>query len=175
MRVARKNDTRVAQNRYQFTNRPRFFICWIMSNETERSFEKWGEAARGGFQVLPDILLKKQVELGLSPMDMMVLINVAMHWWYAGQRPFPRSTTIATRMGVDPRTVQRSLRKLVDLKLMERVKETDSEGKERTVCDLSGLVQRLQSYVANDKDYQARTTRVSNPDRVPTPINKIAL
>ena len=33
---------------------------------TERAVEKWGDAAEAGFQTLPDILLKKQIELGLS-------------------------------------------------------------------------------------------------------------
>ena len=55
----------------------------------QRSVEKWGEAGKGGFQLLPDILFKKQVELGLSPTDMLVLMNLTMHWWYAHQRPFP--------------------------------------------------------------------------------------
>ena len=58
---------------------------------SERSSEKWGDAGIAGFQVLPDILLKKQVELGLSPTDMLVLINILMHWWYHDKRPFPRN------------------------------------------------------------------------------------
>ena len=61
----------------------------------QRSVEKWGEAGKGGFQLLPDILFKKQVELGLSPTDMLVLMNLTMHWWYAHQRPFPPTSTIA--------------------------------------------------------------------------------
>jgi len=45
---------------------------------TERAVEKWEDAAEAGFQTLPDILLRKQVELGLSPTDMLVLINITM-------------------------------------------------------------------------------------------------
>jgi predicted transcriptional regulator len=125
----------------------------------QRSVEKWGEAARGGFQTLPDILLKKQVELGLSAMDMMVLINITMHWWYANQRPFPRTGTIATRMGVDQRTVQRSLRKLTELGLVKRVTETTTDGTERVVCDLSGLTAQLEKYVVADPNYRIRQQR----------------
>jgi predicted transcriptional regulator len=123
----------------------------------QRSIEKWGEAAKGGFQILPDILLKKQVDLGLLPLDVLVLINVAMHWWYADQKPFPRTTTIAARMGVEPRTVQRSMKKLIDLQLITRQKELMPDGTERVVVDLSGLVTRLEQYVRSDADYIART------------------
>lgn len=129
----------------------------------ERSVEKWGEAAIGGFQIMPDILLKKQVELGLSAMDMMVLLNITMHWWYAQQRPFPRVSTISARIGVDDRTVQRSLRKLTDLGLMTRTTDKAPDGSDRTVCDLSGLVARLELFVKSDRDYVIRKSRAGKP------------
>lgn len=129
------------------------------TNGDRRSIEKWGEAAIGGFQVVPDILLKKQVELGLSNNDMIVLLNITMHWWYASQRPFPRISTIAARIGKDERTVQRSMRKLTDLRLLERVIEKQPDGTDRTVCDFSGLIARLEQYVLADRDYMLRKER----------------
>lgn len=121
-----------------------------------RTADKWRQAGEAGFQMLPDILLKKQVELGLSPTDMLVLLNITMHWWYPEQRPFPRTTTIAKRMGVDDRTVQRSMRKLTALGLLEKEKETAEDGTPREVCDLGGLVERLSAYAVRDTDYQVR-------------------
>lgn len=108
-----------------------------------RAFDKWGDAASAGFQLVPDLLLKNQAKLELSHTDLVVLLNVLMHWWYAEQRPFPRSTTIAARMDVQPRTVQRCLAKLDELGLVKRVTETLFDGEEREVCDPSGLKQRL--------------------------------
>ena len=122
----------------------------------QRSMAKWGEAGRA-FQLLPDILLKKQVELGLTATDMLVLINITMHWWYADKKPFPRTSTIAARMGIEPRTVQRTLKKLSELGLVQRRPETAEDGTARMVCDLSGLVARLEKYVEFDRDYQIRT------------------
>lgn len=122
-----------------------------------RTQNKWQHAAHSGFQMVPDILLKKQVELGLSATDMLVLMNITMHWWYAEQRPFPRTTTIARRMGVDERTVQRSMRKLIGLGLLEKEKEVTFSGTQRDVCDLSGLVERLGAYAVRDPDYRVRT------------------
>jgi hypothetical protein len=108
-----------------------------------RAFDKWGEAASAGFQLVPDLLLQNQAKLELTPTDIIVLLNVLMHWWYLEQRPFPRSTTIAARMDVQPRTVQRCLARLDELGLIKRVTETLPDGEERQVCDPSGLKQRL--------------------------------
>lgn len=79
-----------------------------------RPAEKWGIAATPGWQPLPDVLLHNQAKLGLSPTDMLVLVNVLSHWWYVEEKPFPRVTTIAKRMNVTTRTVQRSLQKIID-------------------------------------------------------------
>ncbi len=47
------------------------------------SREKWGDAIDAGFQVLPDALLKYQFALELTPIDLVVVINLTLHWWYA--------------------------------------------------------------------------------------------
>lgn len=59
-------------------------------------------------------------------------------------------------MGVETRTVQRSFKKLTELGPLTRVTQTDDAGEERIVCDLSGLVGRLEHYVLGDPDYQVR-------------------
>lgn len=133
-----------------------------MSNrqsETQRVMAKWGEAAVGGFQAVPDVLLKNQDKLGLSPTELVVLLNITMHWWYPTQRPFPRSTTIAKRMGVDTRTIQRALARLQELKLLAKVKEPEGESGEREVCDLNGLVLALSGLAKDDPDYNYRRSR----------------
>ncbi|KIT14719.1 helix-turn-helix domain-containing protein [Jannaschia aquimarina] len=127
--------------------------------KTQKAAEKWGDAAEAGFQTLPDILLKKQVELGLSATDMLVLMNITMHWWYQEQRPFPRTKTIADRMGCDSRTVQRSLRKMTDLGLITRMSETDERGDIRYVVDLENLVAKLSKFARTDEAFLARQRR----------------
>jgi DNA-binding MarR family transcriptional regulator len=79
-----------------------------------------GEAAQAGFQAVPDLLLKHQESLNLNPTELVVLLNVLMHWWYRDQKPFPRPTTIARRMGSTVRTVQRAITKLQREGLVER-------------------------------------------------------
>ena len=114
-------------------------------------YAKYGEASVAGFQAVPDVLLKNQAALDLTATDLVVLLNVLMHWWYPAQKPFPRSTTISKRMGVSTRTVQRALHQLEDKGLLVRVEED-----ERTVLDPTPLVNKLSEYALSDTDYQIR-------------------
>ena len=70
------------------------------------------EVIRAGYQVVPDVLVRYQGRLGLSPTDVCVLLNLGAHWWYPESQPSPRSQTIAHRMNVHVRMVQRSLSSL---------------------------------------------------------------
>src|SRR5258708_16639105 len=66
---------------------------------------KWGAAISGGlngYQLVPDVLLRKQTELKLDATDIVILLNFCMHWWESepGKMPHPRPVTIAKRMGI---------------------------------------------------------------------------
>ena len=52
---------------------------------------------------------------------MLVLTNLLAHWWDPVRAVYPRSTTIAQRMGVTKRTVQRSTQKMIRAGLIERL------------------------------------------------------
>ena len=116
-------------------------------------YAKYREAAVAGFQPVPDLLLKHQSTLGLSPTNLVVLLNVLLHWWYPEQKPFPRSTTIAKRMGVSPRAVQRSLQQLQHLGLLTRAKSVDGP----TCLDPEPLVAKLEELAKGDIDYEIRS------------------
>lgn len=118
-------------------------------------YEKYGEAAVAGFQAVPDLLLKNQGKLGLTPTDMVVLLNILMHWWYPEQKPFPRSTTIAQRIGVTARTVQRSISNLEANGLL--VRETSADG--RVFLDPTPMVAMLEKLAPSDTDYLVRKGR----------------
>ena len=102
---------------------------------------KWGDAVGegSGFVAVPLPLLRLQSKLGLTATDMIVLINLLAHWWNPLAAVFPRTSTIAGRIGVNDRTVQRSMSKLVRLGLAER--GTDAKG--RRTYQFNGLVKRL--------------------------------
>ena len=132
----------------------------MMMNRTDtRQFgnahEKWGDALSAGFQLVPDVLLKHQDRLGLTPVDLVVLLNVLMHWWFADQLPFPKTALIARRMGVGQRTVQRSLQRLEQRGLIERVK--GQKPSDATRFDPPALARRLVPLAQRDPGYRERT------------------
>lgn len=116
------------------------------------SREKWGDAIDAGFQVLPDALLKYQFALELTPIDLVVVINLTLHWWYADSLPFPTTVTIARRMGASPRTVQRSLQRIEELGLIKKVRRKG----QRTAFDLSPLATRLKKLARSDPSFRGR-------------------
>jgi hypothetical protein len=123
---------------------------------TERGAAKWGDLALGGFQVLPDVLLMSQIRLGLSATDLVVLVNICSFWWSREQPPFPRPSIIAGRMGLDPRSVQRSIRRLrkaglVTVKIIPRPNK-----KVVRALSLEGLVAKLDAYARTDPVLSSR-------------------
>jgi predicted transcriptional regulator len=127
-----------------------------LSASAKRAREKWGLAIDGGFQIVPDLLLRHQGDLKLSTTDIVVLLNLMMSWWIVGQAPFPRANTIAKRMGASERTVQRSLNRLRTLRLIARAKVTTDKSEERQAYDLTPLAQRLSKIAEGDFVTQRR-------------------
>jgi len=114
-----------------------------------RANEKWPGSAHTGFQIIPNVLFKNQKALGLNPTDVVVLLNLTMHWHYQGRLPYPRSNVLARHMGVNDRTIQRSMSKLRSLQLISSVQEV-SGGETRKVYNFSGLIQKLKEF--SDKE-----------------------
>jgi len=120
-------------------------------NTDERSktsaLAKWGVAMSEGFVFVPRALMRHQAELELDSVAVMVLLNLIGSWWEEGDLPYPRPTTIAKRIGVHVRTVQRHLSELDERGLIARVRSSGNGSKSDTTVtryDLSGLVHALQ-------------------------------
>lgn len=134
--------------------------------------KKWGNAVgKGGltgYVAVPEVLLRGQKRLGLNATEMLVLINIILHWWHADNPPFPSNRKIAKRMGVDIRTVQRACKRLEEKKLIDRrVKinhdsETNIYSSIRRI-DLGRLVVRLNE-IAVDLGEYSRNVRSQNAD-----------
>lgn len=119
---------------------------------------RWGDAigtgGMTGFTALPNALIRGQKRLGLNSTEMMVLINILMHWWTADKRPFPSNASIAKRVGISERTVQRAIARLDSESLLRRVYSHSDEldngsSNSRREIDLNQLVYRL-SDISND-------------------------
>lgn len=85
--------------------------------------EFWGpHATHHGWTAVPNSLLMLQAELKVSPTDFCILLNVLMHQWPTDGKSFsfPAIDTIAKRIGVSRRTVQRGINKLESLGLIKK-------------------------------------------------------
>ena len=74
-----------------------------------RAEDKWSpQALKFGYTVLPNLLLRAQAKLGITPTQLNVLAQLAEHWWDSDKYPYPAKDTIARRMGFCWHTVPTS-------------------------------------------------------------------
>jgi hypothetical protein len=112
----------------------------------QASAKKWGKAVLGlGFCVIPSLLLRAQARLGLSPVQLAILLHIIDHWWFAEQLPFPSKASIASRCSLSTRQVQRYLSELEERGYIKRITRfVDHKGQQSNYYDLSGLVAQLK-------------------------------
>lgn len=124
---------------------------------------KWGSALDAGFQVIPNVLLRAQSRLNLDAVDVVILLNLNLHWWQKESLPYPPPALIARRMGVSRRTVERRIFRLQKDGWLKRLPAV-GEGEEQKIrrYDLSGLVERLQAAAVvglSQRNYRATHAR----------------
>lgn len=110
--------------------------------------DKWGEkVAQRGFSQTPNYLLFINQfideEKRLSPLEVLILIQIAGTWWQKNELPFPSIRTLAIRCGTSERQVLRALSKLESLELIKRTKRRQSGLIASNAYDLGPLVAHL--------------------------------
>jgi biotin operon repressor len=110
------------------------------------SEKKWGaDVVKLGFCIVPSLLLRAQRRLRLNTRQLAVLLQLCDFWWDEARKPYPSKETIAERLGIGPRQVQRIVASLEEKGLVQRVERRALHGGRLTnTYDLSGLVKRLQ-------------------------------
>lgn len=123
---------------------------------TKASEKKWGKEAMGlGFCIIPSLLLKAQKRLGLNPTQLAVLIHLADFWWDAARRPYPSKKTLAERLNLGERQVQRYIAELETAGLVQRIERRAAHrGKLSNQYDLSGLVAKLKELAPEFKEVE---------------------
>lgn len=121
----------------------------------------WGKSLGAGFQRLPHALLKNQARLGLSPLDIVIVLNLGIHWWTSENLPHPTIELIAARIGVSRRSIERRLNEMARRGLVARkTYETNDSGKKIRRFDLSGLVRAVEYYAIRDPVFIERQRRM---------------
>lgn len=141
------------------------------TKEIKKHVEKWGKTnISAGWTIVPNSLLENQARLGLSCIDMMVLINLIMHWWEKDNAPRPAKKRLANILGVSTKTIQRSMVNLEQcgaLKRIERYREGGDGGRTTNNHDLTPLVELLTpmsaEFVAEKK--LKETSNINRPKK----------
>ena len=110
--------------------------------------DRWTKALTdAGWTAIPNVVLDKQAALGLEPMDVNIILQIAKYWWSPESPPFPSVGTLAEAIGVDARTVQKHITKMVDAGLLERHERFYSQGGQRSnAYTFKGLIARCTPF-----------------------------
>ena len=110
--------------------------------------KKWTPTLmQAGFTILPNVLFERQQALGLTPLDINIILHIASYWWSEESRPHPSKTTIAQAIGIAPRTVQRRIASLEACNLIRREERRIFGGGSRTnIYHFDGLIEAAMPY-----------------------------
>ena len=120
-----------------------------MATKTPEVVDKWGEkVAKRGFSQVPNYLLFinqfLDPEKRFSPLETLLLIQLAGAWWQKSELPFPSIRTLATRCGTSERQVLRALSNLEKAGVLKRVKRREGGLIASNAYDLEPLTQQLE-------------------------------
>lgn len=109
--------------------------------------DKWGElVAQRGFAQVPNylLLLNQFLDPRLSPVELLLLLQLVGSWWRKGDLPFPSVATLAARCGVSSRQIQRALSQLEKREMLKRVPRRAQGIIASNAYDLAPLVAWLE-------------------------------
>lgn len=131
--------------------------------------KRWGaRVADHGFTMVPHMFFALQAELGLTCQQAMVLLHLLNHWWTTTNGlPWPSKRTLANRLSLSERQVQRILTDLEREGLIARCSRYyESGGQKSNAYDMSGLVSRLKELEPNFREVrEAKKARREDAER----------
>lgn len=114
---------------------------------------RWGYSIleEAGWTTIPNLLLEKQMVLDLSNTEMLLLIHLISFIHFADAPAFPSISTLAARINQHPRTVQRTINKLISkgfLKRKIRAKSVNDKGLSN-LYSVEPLIEKLFKSIDN--------------------------
>ncbi len=132
----------------------------------------WGKAVMShGYTGIPSILIQAQSRLGITPLQMNIVIQLLDYWRDPDRRPFPAKKDIASRIGVTAKAIQINIRQLENIGLIRReMRRTASGDWNSNIYHLDGLVERIQKLEPDFR--QAKEKRREAKRRAETPVGR---
>lgn len=122
--------------------------------------QKWKTSLDTGFTVVPSVLLRSLPSLGIEANELAVLVILIDLWWKPGDMPWPSKAKLAKLLGVSEKTIQRSIKKLVDAGLiLSESRFRGHGGQTSNRYDLRPLVARLEAATKALKEAESKAER----------------
>jgi predicted transcriptional regulator len=112
-----------------------------------RAEDKWSaKVMKLGYTPIPNLMLRAQAKLKLSPIEFNIVAQLLMHWWDADEHPWLSKETIATRIGKSQRQVQRCLTQLENKGYLKRhARYLGKKAQTSNAYSFDGLVAKLKT------------------------------
>lgn len=129
----------------------------------QSSEKKWSKAVMDlGFSILPSLIFRAQARLGLSPVQLVVLLHLADHWWDKERLPFPSKALLAERLNLSERQIQRYLTELEQGGFIKRVERfAGHKGQQSNGYDMTGLVEKLKKLEPEFREAEEQRKQVA--------------
>ncbi|HCT39614.1 MAG TPA: helix-turn-helix domain-containing protein [Moraxellaceae bacterium] len=114
--------------------------------------KKWGkELIAAGWTAVPNIIIKRQKQLGLEALDLNIILHLMSYWWKAGELPFPSKKTLAEAMSVNESTIRRRIARLEAGSLVKRIeRRVDGNRNKTNQYDFSGLIEAVKPFAVEE-------------------------
>ncbi len=123
-------------------------------SSTERIFGS--KVVSHGYTGVPNILLRAQKCLGITPTQFNILVQLLGYWIDPANPPFPSKRDLAQRMGITEQTLRINIKALEEAGFVTRVQRITAAGDYGSnTYRLDGLVQKLRDLVP-DFDQERR-------------------
>ncbi len=111
---------------------------------------KWGEkVAERGFTQIPNYLLQINTYVHddhqLTPTEMIVLLQLISSWWKKNEMPYPSMKTLAEKICVSERQIQRSVNSLEEKGYIKKDKKKVKGIIATNIYDLTPLIEHLNT------------------------------
>lgn len=113
---------------------------------TRESEKKFGQAVMShGWYIVPAMLLRAQARLNVNSTQMIVLLQLLDFWWRKDSSAHPSMKTIAERIDLTTKQVQRTVDALVQKGLITKInRRLPGRGKTSNQYKFDGLLKKLQ-------------------------------
>ncbi|HWT11204.1 MAG TPA: helix-turn-helix domain-containing protein [Allosphingosinicella sp.] len=109
--------------------------------------KKWSKTLMdAGWTALPSVIIENQRQLGLSPLDLNIVLYLASKWWTAEGKPYPSKSTMAKAMDVHPRTIQKHVAGLEAAGYIRREERRTEVGSKTNIYHLDGLIKAAKPF-----------------------------